>query len=110
MDSAHDIADYFTGVTDRGELWLELVEIDSEDERVTHELAVPVLGERLDWSAARWADCGHATHAPVSARHVELVRGLQAAGKLPSDDALYESWESAGGPRAYREWLLDMSI
>ena len=111
MDSAHDITECFAGSTDRGELWLELVEVSTEDERVSHQLAVPVVaGQLLDWSAARWADCGEATHAPVSTFQLRLIRELQAAGRVPGDAALLDAWETSGGPEAKRAWAMDMAI
>lgn len=110
MDSAHDIAGYHAGATDRGELWLELVEIDSPDEYVSHEVAVPVEtdasgSDTLDWPGARIVLADGTLGAFASAKFVAQLRAV-----LPGDHVLLDCWSKGGGREARREWRLDMAI
>jgi hypothetical protein len=115
MDSAHDIADYFTGATAHGHIWLELVEVDSPDERVAHELAIPVdtdsLGEdSVDWAGARWLRTDSTLGELVRPGVVAQLRRMQSDGTLPCDEQLIDCWAEMGGREARAAWRVDMAI
>ena len=100
--------DAHTGVTARGELWLELVFISSEDEYHSVALAVPVdhVRERLCWSAATDHDSG-LTACRATLRDLPT---WQAAGIVPDDASLIAAWVEGEGPETRRAWLLDVAI
>lgn len=115
MDDALALTDYHTGTTDRGEVWLELVEIDTPDEYVSHEVAIPVAtdasgGDVLDWRGARWLCADGSLGQPVHVRTLASLHALQRLGRLPSDHLLLDAWEESGGREARVVWRLDVAI
>lgn len=115
MSQALALTDYATGATGRGEVLLTLVEVDSPDEYVAHEVAIPVApdlsGEDvIDWPGARWLRADGCLGEPVHVRTVAHLRALQGLGQLPSDHLLLDAWEESGGREARVVWRLDVAI
>lgn len=100
------LTDCNTGSTDRGELWLELVFVSSEDERHSVALAVPVDVDEPDWA---WA-VDFETRGPACKAVLRDLPTWQAQGLVPSDYELVEAWRASGGPDARRAGLMDMAI
>lgn len=115
MDAARDTAPLrcHIGITAHGYVWLELVEVDSPDEYVSHELALPVVGhdgaECVDWAGARWllpsGALGEMVHVQTAAR----LRTMQPV-HVPSDVQLLDTWEKSGGHEARKAYALDVAI
>lgn len=112
------------GATDRGLLWLEVVFWhDADDEPDAVEVRVPVVvtrwahlddrrPERAQVEAARicWDDAGYVGSdgsfgAPMysALAYSARLQALRSEPWWPADDALIDTWVSAGGPEAMAE-------
>lgn len=103
-----------TGVTPHGCVWLELVEIDSPDEYVSYELAIPVdvdvCGEpSVDWGGARWLRTDGTLGELVPRTTVASLRAMQPQ-PVPSDYELMTAWEEGDGPALRKARIADTAI